>query len=57
LPQPHATLCHIKEYLKAAQALLVDGGYAAIWKKDHGLLPLNDENSKYTKPVMANLKQ
>ncbi|KAL3771339.1 hypothetical protein ACHAWO_005405 [Cyclotella atomus] len=47
----------IKEYLEAAQALLVDGGYAAIWKKDHGLLPLNDENSKYTKPVMANLKQ
>jgi hypothetical protein len=35
---------------------LVDGGYAAIWKKDHGL-PLNDENSKYTKPVMANLKR
>jgi hypothetical protein len=34
----------------------VEGGYAKIWKKDQGL-PLNDENSKYTKPVMANLKR
>lgn len=45
----------IKEYLHAAQALLVEGGYQLRWKNKG--LPLDDGNATMTGPVMANLKR
>jgi hypothetical protein len=46
----------IKEYLEAAQDLMVEGGYDSTWKATHGL-PLDDTNNCHTSPVMANLKR
>ena len=46
----------IKQYLEAAQDLMVEGGYGKKWQDKHGL-PLDEVNAVMSKPVMANLRR
>lgn len=45
----------IKDYLHAAQALMIEGGYKQRWGTKG--LPLDDSNATMTGPVMANLRR